>query len=938
MMYTITFNSIKVCSYNCKNIKTSVTEIQRLCADSDILLLQETWLSDQELPFLAGLHSEFYSRGISAMDSSKGIHRGRPYGGLAILWRKSLNALCSISLMDDPRLLEITIDIGGIKLSVLNAYLPFDDGSNMEEYQSYLAKIDNCLETCHYSCAIGDFNANISGNSRFGTELTNYCDNENLVLSDKALAPADTFTFISEAHGTVGWIDHIVSTVNMHSIINQVSVDYTYVSSDHFPMFATINTNNINISKQYQENHSLNVDRINWSNVSEEEIRKYTSNSEKLLSSVRLSHKLLLCDDVNCTDTSHANDIDLMYSDIVEAIKTASNFLVKKQGPGFQQIPGWNDICADLHSDARAAFLIWQNNGKPRDGPVFQVMKSSRLKFKLSLRECKKEGTMKDSNTLAQKLLSKDTNDFWKEIKKIINRDQYSSIADKIDDATGADKITEMWQRKFTCLLNSNRNNDAQHLQQEIHCETDDRVHFSTKDIREATLKLKRNKASGRDGINGEHLKYAHSKLFVLLAMVFNSMIQHGHIPQSFMDTIIIPLIKDKKGDIGSSDNYRPIALTSVLSKVFESVMLEKCKSKLDTTPHQYGYKPKHGTELSIFTLKQIIDFYRTNSSTTYVCYLDLSKAFDRIDHEILLRKLGNRNVPSVVIRLLKVWFMTQKFCVQWGSRFSTSFNVSNGVRQGGVLSSYLFNIYIDELSLILNSVSYGCFMNSVCANHVIYADDTVLLAPSPTALQHLIDIAYNYFTENKLMLSAKKSKCMAIRPDCDKDIHIPTFYIDSIEIPLTGNHSYLGYIITDKFTDDESILKEVKSIYYRGNMLCRKFKGCNNDVKNRLFKAYCTTFYCASLWSIFKSKHLQRLQVAHNNIFRMLYDIQGRGSISMQFVARNVPNTRVIRRKLIYSLYTRVLCSNNGIVNAISNNASFIFSSLFNEWKSMLF
>ena len=80
-----------------------MTEIRDLCDSSDIIFLQETWLSDQELPILANIHEDFYGQGISSIDSSGGILQGRPHGGLAILWRKSITARCRIKCTDDNR-------------------------------------------------------------------------------------------------------------------------------------------------------------------------------------------------------------------------------------------------------------------------------------------------------------------------------------------------------------------------------------------------------------------------------------------------------------------------------------------------------------------------------------------------------------------------------------------------------------------------------------------------------------------------------------------------------------------------------------------------------------------------------------------------------------------------------------------------------------------
>ena len=110
-------------------------------------------------------------------------------------------------------------------------------------------------------------------------------------------------------------------------------------------------------------------------------------------------------------------------------------------------------------------------------------------------------------------------------------------------------------------------------------------------------------------------------------------------------------------------------------------------------------------------------------------------------NHYVLFDKLVKEGVPGYLVRILIFWYTNQKMSIRWGSMMSDSFNVSNGVRQGGILSPYLFNIYMNGLSLRLKKLYAGCKMANLIINHLFYADDLALLYPSQRGLQELLEI-----------------------------------------------------------------------------------------------------------------------------------------------------------------------------------------------------
>ena len=169
---------------------------------------------------------------------------------------------------------------------------------------------------------------------------------------------------------------------------------------------------------------------------------------------------------------------------------------------------------------------------------------------------------------------------------------------------------------------------------------------FSIASVTNSFKHLKSGKASGVDGLA--------QSIFFMLVVIF-MYIYHfclivlcitAILPAKFMKTAIVPIINCKTGNSSDKNNYRPIALVTACSKIFELCLLEIIEVYLDTHDHQFGFKEQHSTDMCIFTLKSVIKYYTQQSTPVYSCFLDAYKAFDRVNHWTLFNKLIVRKVP----------------------------------------------------------------------------------------------------------------------------------------------------------------------------------------------------------------------------------------------------------------------------------------------------
>jgi hypothetical protein len=202
--------------------------------------------------------------------------------------------------------------------------------------------------------------------------------------------------------------------------------------------------------------------------------------------------------------------------------------------------------------------------------------------------------------------------------------------------------------------------------------------------------------------------------------------------------------------------------------------------------------------------LKETISYYVSNNSSVYCSFLDASKAFDRVHYCKLFRLLVKRGLPPCIVRILINLYTVNQVRVLWAALASDYFSALNGVKQGGVISPILFCIYIDDLLTRLSSSGVGCYVGLDFAGALSYADDIVILAPTPTAMRQLLAICDSYASEFDIVFNADKSKFLVVASYKRRamynlmcDCH---FSIGGKPLENVKQYTHLGHIISSTF------------------------------------------------------------------------------------------------------------------------------------------
>jgi hypothetical protein len=516
-------------------------------------------------------------------------------------------------------------------------------------------------------------------------------------------------------------------------------------------------------------------------------------------------------------DRAYKEACDVYYTEMNKWLKSKNvNFSAKRRWHRTPK-PFWDDHLSHLWNllcEAESGYLSERNRHKRRD--LRKVFKDHQNEFDKYYRKQKRK-YFRNKCMDIENLNTRDPKEFWRQIKKLGPR-SHKNIPQSVRLADGSitsdiDTVLHKWEHDYRDLYNPNMqtadfdNDFREHIvRQKVVLETESASLYpdldfdiSRMELKKVIDKLKSGKSVGVEGIPYEALKNFLS--LDLLLGLFNKVLQTGLIPQLWHCAIIKPIPKASMTDPLIPTQYRGISLLSTIYKVYSGIINNRLLSVLEShniyMEEQNGFRPKRSCAEHIYSLTTILRHRIQAKKSTFACFIDAEKAFDRIDHDLLMYKLLKLGIGGKLYKSVQNIYKDCLNCVDIGENVTNWFPVSVGVRQGDVLSPTLFGIYINDLISEIKDMNVGIQIGENKLSVLAYADDLVVLGESEEALQSILDTVSNWGKRWRMRFNNKKSNVIHFRKISTPKTNAK-FRLGGCEIDTVTNYKYLGVSINE--------------------------------------------------------------------------------------------------------------------------------------------
>lgn len=541
------------------------------------------------------------------------------------------------------------------------------------------------------------------------------------------------------------------------------------------------------------------------------------------------------------------------------------------------------------------------------------------------------------------KLGSSNIKDVWKVLNELSGKPTKRSDIQLTDDngniISDSSIIAEILNNKF--ISNTLSGLTPLHYAYPLPM-TNDSMTLRPTDINEIITIIKSlcaNKSVGHDNIHVRTIQSIADEISPILVNIINCVFDEGKYPDKLKMAHVAPIFKS--GDKHSEKNYRPISILPSLNKIFEIVLLERLKEFADKNslqdPHQFGFSTNSSTESALIELVNTIHKHLDKKRLVIAVFLDVSKAFDTIPHEILYLKLENYGIRGKALDLIKNYLTNRTQAVKVNNVLSSYQPLTRGVAQGSNTAPFFFNLCLLDFTHL-----------PITCNATRFADDIVFYTDChPNKLDETLEILkidtgiiIDYHHNNGLNINHKKSSFIIFHPsNCNFTLPPSINLLDNTSIERTTSQKYLGCLLDQHCLMLEHVTFIISKLKPVVNLLS-KLKWIIPSVE--LLKIYHAHFhshlyYAASIYGLCVGYKLKEIQILQNralkHVFKLpllqdsvsLYENIAKGILPLQGVIF-LSTVSFIHKLLLKKIKSNIKISTNN--NNTRSNGSLTASS----------
>ena len=610
--------------------------------------------------------------------------------------------------------------------------------------------------------------------NNYGRDILTFCNETKLIIANGRFEIEEskgmcTFHCVQDITVKKSMIDYFILSESILTLLDKFKISHPVLYTDHSPIEITLKLTTNNVQKENKEPKQIpfqhcKIFPYKWThgnNVSFDDTI-FQRNCEAL--SNKIDAQLMNCNDI--------------YTELLQ-IKDESTIPVNRIKKS--KYSGKITKLRNLH---RKNVTIFKQNQS--DNNLKNLLVSKRqLKT-----EIRKEKRKIKSDNIDKLIIAKETNDqksYW----KLINKNKKPVITSNLSAQDFLNQILNV-DRYHSYKMTT----DNQIEIKEINCDEHLDTMITKNEIKQTIKLMKSGKSSGPDKLVYEMFKINDNSIHILQNLFNKIMTENDEIP--FSTSWITPIYKS--GNKNDATSYRYINLSSSVEKILTKILNERLNELLyhHKIIHecQIGFRKGNSTVDGIFIVKEISQIYKNYKQPLYLCFIDLSKAFDSVPKTLVIKTLQSVLPNSNFLRLMTKLIIDKKYRILYNGNETDLFTLQNGVPQGDSLSPTLFSLFMNSLINEIHSKINE--INAANIGHIkipclIYADDIVLMSNDKTGLIDQIKIAHFFCRKNGLKINYEKTKVMIQNDKYDHDYLDIDFNVEKRRIEIVKEYKYLG-------------------------------------------------------------------------------------------------------------------------------------------------